>query len=92
LVEKNQEIDNTELLKSEKFLKYSGKQKISIAEISPHIKQQLTHQTIHVQFLKFKINIVNFLLKKDYLPIPKKQLSQYAFPKIIASYCNKMHD
>ena len=85
-LKKNQGTSNDELLKSEKFLKYSGKQKISIAEISPHIKQQLTHQTIHVQFLKLKINAVNSSLKKDFLQIPKKQLVQYAFPKIIASY------
>ncbi|HSZ85147.1 MAG TPA: A/G-specific adenine glycosylase [Puia sp.] len=86
LVEKDRATDEDEILKSETFLKYSGKQKISIAEISPHIKQQLTHQTIHVQFLRFKINGINSSLKKDFLQIPKKQLSLYAFPKIIASY------
>jgi A/G-specific adenine glycosylase len=86
LVEKDQETGEAELLRSKKFLKYAGKQKISIAEFSPHIKQQLTHQTIHVQFLKLKINVADPSLKKDYLSIPKKQLNQYAFPKIIASY------
>ncbi|HLY69058.1 MAG TPA: A/G-specific adenine glycosylase [Puia sp.] len=86
LVEKDQQTNDDKLLKSVKFLKYAGKQKISIAEISPHRKQELTHQTIHVQFLKFNINQGSPTLKKDYLQIPKKELDQYAFPKIIASY------
>lgn len=52
--------------------------------VSGAFKQQLTHQTIHSQFLMLSVN------KKPempgYMAIPRNQLDHYAFPKTITDF------
>lgn len=61
-----------------------GKQ-YTIGSVSRWYKQQLTHQTIQGQFITVLVNKpVNAL--KDWQLIERKQLSQYAFPRLINSF------
>lgn len=62
--------------------KLFGKQTYSVNHISKVYHQQLTHQQIHGQFITITVNKAVPALK-DYLLIDKKQLKQYAFPRII---------
>jgi A/G-specific adenine glycosylase len=63
------------------------KGKIVIDKISDVYKQQLTHQTIHVQFLH--ITVSEPILNKEYLLVKKKDIAKQPFPKSIAAYLNQ---
>ncbi|MGN6508597.1 MAG: A/G-specific adenine glycosylase [Chitinophaga sp.] len=52
------------------------------------LKQQLTHQTIHASFIRFRLS-PGFTLPKDYMLVPEGQLERYAFPKIITDFLNR---
>jgi len=56
-----------------------------IANISRLYRQQLTHQTIHGQFIKITVK-ESLPSLKDFLLIEKKQLSKYAFPRFITTF------
>ena len=62
-----------------------GKQAYSVNHISKVYHQQLTHQQIHGQFVTMTVNKPVAGLK-DYQLIDKKQLKQYAFPRIINTF------
>ena len=89
LLEREHAVDKNELLNAKEIQQFLKNTKKSITEISPNFKQQLTHQTIHAQFLILKLKTTSSFLKKNYLLVPKEQLNQYAFPKIITSYLQK---
>jgi A/G-specific adenine glycosylase len=61
-------------------------QKVSytVEGISPAFKQQLTHQTIHSQFLL--LSAAKKPAIADYMAVPSKQLDNYAFPKTITDF------
>ena len=59
-----------------------------IDHISRMYHQQLTHQTIHGQFIQISVNEPVPALK-DYLLVDKKQLSRYAFPRFITTYLSE---
>jgi A/G-specific adenine glycosylase len=65
--------------------KLMGKQSYSVNHISKVYHQHLTHQQIHGQFVTITINKPVTALK-DYQLIDKKQLKQFAFPRIINSF------
>ncbi|GAA0532731.1 A/G-specific adenine glycosylase [Chitinophaga japonensis] len=51
---------------------------------SPTFKQQLTHQTIHSQFLLLAATRKPAI--KDYMAVPRTRLNSYAFPKTITDF------
>jgi A/G-specific adenine glycosylase len=59
--------------------------KFQIQHISRMYRQQLTHQTIHGQFVTISISEPLGSLK-DYQLIDKKQLNKYAFPRFITTF------
>ena len=67
------------------FREFFKKQKFTITGFSKIYKQQLTHQTIHGQF-------IHVLLKKpfpaltDYILVKKKKLTEFPFPKLITAH------
>ena len=66
------------------FKKMLGKNKAEIIAVSKDFRQQLTHQTIHGQFIHIRIKKP---LKADgYRIVDAKQLKKLPFPKLIASY------
>jgi A/G-specific adenine glycosylase len=52
------------------------------------LRQQLTHQTIHASFIRFRLS-PDFTLPGDYMLVPEGQLERYAFPKIITDFLNR---
>ncbi|NII24893.1 A/G-specific adenine glycosylase [Pseudoflavitalea sp. X16] len=65
--------------------KLLGKQSYSVSHISKVYHQQLTHQLIHGQFITVTTQKPVAALK-DYVLIDKKQLKQYAFPRMINTF------
>jgi A/G-specific adenine glycosylase len=59
-----------------------------IDHISRLYHQQLTHQTIHGQFVKISVNEPLPALN-DYLMVDKRQFSKYAFPRFITTWLNE---
>lgn len=57
----------------------------SITNISKHYTQQLTHQTIHGQFIELNVSRKPDP-GKDFIAVSRKDLSLYAFPKFITAY------
>ena len=58
---------------------------VVIRRVSKIYTQQLTHQTIHGQFITVSINGPAFL-SNEYLAVSKSDLGNYPFPKIIANW------
>lgn len=74
-----------EEIKDSKFFKeITGKNKHTVMHVSKIYKQQLTHQTIHGNFIQLKVNNVPPL--KDYKTVTYKQLSKLPFPRFINGY------
>jgi len=61
-------------------------QQVEIKNIS-HQKHQLTHQTLHINFVQMK----GELNQSDYIKINISDLHQYAFPKPIERYFKKLN-
>jgi A/G-specific adenine glycosylase len=60
-------------------------QQCHIESISRMYRQQLTHQTIHGRFIKVHVQEALPSLSK-FLLVDKKQLSKYAFPRVITTF------
>lgn len=56
----------------------------TVQGISPAFKQQLTHQTIHSQFLMISASKKPAIA--DYIAVPEARLDNYAFPKTITDF------
>ena len=66
----------------------TGTANFKIKSISPFYKQQLTHQTIHGQFII--VNVNSPLTNLDYQLVPESELSRFPFPKLINSFLAEM--
>jgi A/G-specific adenine glycosylase len=62
-----------------------GKQSLTVKHISIVYRQELSHQTIQGQFVTLSLQRPAAVLK-DYLLVPRKQLADYAFPKLINAW------
>lgn len=56
----------------------------TVRGISASFKQQLTHQTIHSQFILLTASKKPAIA--DYMPVPSTRLDNYAFPKTITDF------
>ena len=84
LFETNQAINREEMLSSDFLKNILIKTKMTIDKISDVYKQQLTHQTIHVQFIH--IIISKPVEISGYFTVNKKDIGKYPFPKSIAAH------
>lgn len=57
----------------------------TIREISPPVKQQLTHQQIRGQFIRISLDTIPGMMKKGNW-IPQTKLPELPFPKLITGY------
>lgn len=69
---------------------WAGHEAFSIEDVSQPYRQQLTHQTIHGQFIQVRlgkapVNSIQSIL------IPRNELGKYAFPKMLNTYMQE-HD
>ncbi|HEV8505312.1 MAG TPA: A/G-specific adenine glycosylase [Chitinophagaceae bacterium] len=67
------------------FRQLFGKQSLTVKHISTVYRQELSHQTIQGQFITLSLQRPVPILK-DYLLIPRRQLADYAFPKLINAW------
>lgn len=85
LIEAEDRLSADQIPEQETIHYYINAFKGIITDISKQYAQQLTHQTIHGQFIEIKIN------RKPkpgngYTAVLRKDLSLYAFPKFITTY------
>jgi len=66
------------------FKKMLGKNKVEVIAISKDFRQQLTHQTIHGQFIHVRVK--KPLVVDGYRVVDAKQIRKLPFPKLIAAY------
>ena len=89
LIETPEPTDTTSIQSSEAFRQLFGSIPFEIDRVSPPFKQQLTHQTIHSQFISITVK------KRPDLPgytlVAKKSLNSYAFPKTITTFLESNH-
>ncbi|MBV8254478.1 MAG: A/G-specific adenine glycosylase [Chitinophaga sp.] len=76
--------DSTQILSGTDFQQIFGDAPFETTRISKPFKQQLTHQTIHSQFINISIN--HPLEIPGYQLIPTDSLDNFAFPKTITSF------
>ena len=84
LIETEAPADITLLQSTNAFRRIFGQTAYEIEQISAAFRQQLTHQTIHSQFIN--ISVQQALPLPGYLFVPRSSLNNYAFPKTITSF------
>ncbi|MGO4294118.1 A/G-specific adenine glycosylase [Chitinophaga sp. RAB17] len=89
LIETPAPSDITAIQSSEAFRQLFGNITFEIDRVSAPFKQQLTHQTIHSQF-------ISITLKKrpdlpGYMLVARNSLNNYAFPKTITTFLESNH-
>lgn len=84
LIETRKPLTVQKLQASEKFISFFRKNSFVLESVSPVYKQQLTHQTIHGQFLNITVKSPQEL--KNYQLISPEKIEQLPFPKIITTY------
>lgn len=84
LLETDRSFTFEEIKNSEFFKDIAGKNKSVILHVSKMYKQQLTHQTIHGNFIQLTVR--NALPLKDYKAVTYKELVKLPFPKFITAY------
>ncbi|MBS0028407.1 A/G-specific adenine glycosylase [Chitinophaga sp. 22321] len=89
LIETTAPSDITELQTSEAFRNYFGNAKPEIERVSAPFKQQLTHQTIHSQFISIHVKKPPVL--PGFMLVPRNSLNNYAFPKTITTFLESNH-
>lgn len=82
LLETDSAIDT---LGSDHIRQLFGKQSLTVRNISTVYRQELSHQIIRGQFITLNLQRTAPILK-DYLLIPRRQLGDYAFPKLINAW------
>jgi A/G-specific adenine glycosylase len=66
----------------------AGIGKFKVKSVSPHYKQQLTHQTIHGQFVILTVSAP--LNNTSYQLVAENELHHFPFPKLINSFLTEM--
>ncbi|MFY0253216.1 A/G-specific adenine glycosylase [Chitinophaga sp. 30R24] len=89
LIETAGPTDITALQQSDDFKKIFGKTPFEIDRVSAPFKQQLTHQTIHSQFITLLVQQAPAL--PEYTLVAANRLHQYAFPKTITTFLESNH-
>jgi A/G-specific adenine glycosylase len=84
LVETPAPVSTQELQESPAFKTLLQKVPYTMQGVSPAFKQQLTHQTIHSQFILLTASKRPAVA--DYMAVPNARLNSYAFPKTITDF------
>ncbi len=88
LLETETQMDSKKLLKQEGFSKFFSNQFYGIQKVSDSYVQQLTHRSIHAQFIEIEVENSFDANKMDWMCVEESELRKFAFPKIIDSYLN----
>jgi A/G-specific adenine glycosylase len=89
LFETAEVIEIEQLINLPAFITVFKKNTFTVQRISKLYSQKLTHQTIHGQFIKIKLNKITGLAKgvlDGYQAVDEKELAVLPFPKFITSY------
>lgn len=84
LIETNEPADFASLQETDAFRRIFKNVPFTVVNSSAPQKQQLTHQTIHSQFITLEIK--QPLSLDDHMLVPRKKLDNYAFPKTITTF------
>lgn len=84
LLETPAPVNAQELQDSPAFKTVMQKVSYTVQGVSAAFKQQLTHQTIHSQFLLLSASEKPAIM--DYMAVPNARLNNYAFPKTITDF------
>ena len=87
MIESHQLLQPSDLNKTMK--KNSLPFKWSVTGISPIFKHQLSHQTLFAQFISAEISMEKFDPSSSYIKIRQKELTNFAFPKLLDNYIQK---
>ena len=83
LLETGKIIPQKKLHQTTFFKNHFGNSAVQIEHISPALRQTLTHQLITCHFVQLNKPISKLV---GYQSVPRKQLKEYPFPKIITDY------
>ncbi|WP_152267978.1 A/G-specific adenine glycosylase [Agriterribacter humi] len=85
LVEKNGPLNKKELLLQAPVKQLFLQKGTSVTQISRLYTHQLTHQTLHGQFIEIKVDHSPDL-GVDFVGVPYRELTRYPFPKFMITY------
>jgi A/G-specific adenine glycosylase len=85
LVEKDHPLPEKNLLLQPPVSQLLNQNGAMVTQISKLYTQQLTHQTVHGQFIEIRVNRAP-ALGTDFISVPYHELDNYAFPKFMVTY------
>lgn len=85
LIESSIELDKKTLLQQIEKKKLFNSKEVELISVSPLFKQQLSHQLIAGQFIKFKLKRKS-PGSESWQWVPKDKIGKYAFPQFINQY------
>lgn len=77
-----------DLQASPEYLAWVGQHKANISGVSPAFQQQLTHQNIAAFFWEIEFES-DLPIPESFIAVERKKLSNFAWPKVIATYLEK---
>ena len=86
LIESPEPLSLGEVQRHTRWKELLGREKVEVLHFSQPVKHQLSHQTLHAQFLIVRIRKPTALLLGEYLFIPATSVSQYSVPRLIDSF------
>ena len=86
MIESTALLEKEALLMNRQFLELTKKTTTQILKTSKPFQQQLTHQKIIAVFWEMELNNNAKMLHNTFIKIDRKELTSYAFPKIIDRY------
>ena len=89
LIETQDLVKEEEVIYSDNWKKLFGSKKAVVKSISPILRHQLSHRTIHARF--FEIYVPKTIAPADLLKVPIGSLNDYAFPRLITLHLEKQN-
>jgi A/G-specific adenine glycosylase len=86
LIETNNLIDPEQLPRTEEWKTLLGSMDVTIKYISPLVKHQLSHQTLHTRFVVVEVDSEPLCLMKNFLMIPTERIDDYSTPRLIDNF------
>jgi len=86
LIESSTPLTDSQLMKKVGEMPGIGGEKFTLRSISPEVRHQLSHRTIHARFMRIELKGDNIALPGEWIRIAVSSLSDYPVPRLIDRY------
>jgi A/G-specific adenine glycosylase len=92
LIETRKPASQKKIMASESWKTFLGNNTVKILPVSPEIKHQLSHQTLHAVFYIITLEKAPQALAASYIKIPFADLDNYSLPRLLTIFLEKLQN